>query len=116
MPVRISHLHLAGPRKVLWRVENAGACGPELFVQRLHVGDAYPYPCSGLALVSIRQVDGSIVSRDAGEVVTTPLGVGETEHLDVVPEASRHVGHVQYRVRAFECRPRDGRLPHGTFS
>src|SRR4030095_9316504 len=103
--VRVSDLHFAGPRKVLWWLENLSAALFVLFVQRLDIIDTEPHPGSGMPLVTFGQVDVRPIPSDARKVVATPLGVAETQSVDIVAEAPLHIGDAQYRIGVLELRP-----------
>jgi hypothetical protein len=88
-------------------VENHGPFSHVLFVQDLNIPDANPYPGSGMALITLGQIDPSAVAGYAGELVTSPLGIDESKH-----QTSRHILHAQYWVSAFELGSSDARLFH----
>ena len=66
MPIRIRNLHLGGPRKVLWSLENGGTALAVLVVEDFDVFDAEPHPRVSRIFTSwnqmaewLRRVDGA---------------------------------------------------------
>lgn len=77
-----------------------------LDMESLDVFDAEPHPRPRLSLSTFRQVDAGPVPYHAREVVSTPLGIAETEDIDVVAQAARHAGDIQDWMGVFELRSR----------
>ena len=69
---------------------------------RVHILHAEPHPSAGVALIALRQVDGRVVAGHAGEIIAAPLGIRESEHIDVVTNTARQISDPQYRIRAFK--------------
>lgn len=102
VPVRVPDPHLARPGKVLGGPENHGTTLTVLAMEGFDVFNAEPHPCSGVALIVLRQVDAGPVPAYACEVVTAPFGVGEAQNIDVVPHAAGQANDIQDRSGMFE--------------
>jgi hypothetical protein len=48
-----------------------------------------------MALVTLTQVDSGIVAADVREIVSAPIRVRETQDIDVVSKAARHICDTQ---------------------
>lgn len=73
-------------------------------METLDIFDAYPHPSPGLTLVALTQIDPGIIPAHVSELGSAPLCVDETQNIDVVPKATRHIRHTQDRLSAFESR------------
>jgi hypothetical protein len=55
-----------------------------------------------MTLVTFSEVDSGIVTADVGEIVSAPVRVRETQDINVVSNAARHIRDIQDRLRTFK--------------
>jgi hypothetical protein len=55
-----------------------------------------------MTLVTFTQVDPGIVTADVGEIVSAPMRIRETQDINVVSKAARHIRDIQDRLRTFK--------------
>jgi hypothetical protein len=55
-----------------------------------------------MTLVTYTQIDSGIVPADVGEVVSAPVRIRETQDINVVSNAVRHIRDLQDRLRTFK--------------
>jgi hypothetical protein len=55
-----------------------------------------------MTLVTFTQVNSSIVTADVGEIVAAPVGIRETQDINVVSNAARQIRDIQDRLRTFK--------------
>lgn len=95
MSIGVADFHFVCPWVVSGRVKNRGFAFHVLLVEDCYVLDTYPYPSARMALVTLTQVDSGIVAADVREIVSAPIRVRETQDIDVVSKAARHIRDAQ---------------------
>src|SRR5688500_369564 len=55
-----------------------------------------------MALIAFTEVDSGIITAHAREIGSAPLRVNETQDINVVSQATRHVRDTQDRLSTFE--------------
>lgn len=106
VPVRIFHSHLVSPPVIPRGVLNPRTAGLILLEESLDILNADPDPRSGFSLAASAKVDPGIIAPDVREIVVAPLRILESQHIEIVPKAHRHIVDLQNRDGTLEPSPR----------
>src|SRR3954470_17683833 len=91
-------MHFESPGIVLRLAPDDRAPFAKHTMELARVLDSDPDPRSTATLSTPAQVESAGVPRHVGKVLGPPLGLGEAEHVDVVPHAPPHVLDAEDRL------------------
>src|SRR6516162_9533995 len=95
MAIGVLDFHFVSPLIVRRRMAEFGPASFVLLIQCCDIPDSDPYPRPGLPLATAAQVYSGGVAVHGSELVIPPGRVLETQHVDVVGNADRHIRDVQ---------------------